>query len=237
VERAGASREAVSLSNLFSRIKEGQTKEVKIVLKADVGGSLEVLKKELGSLTAKDSKGNEIQVKVIHSAVGAITEADVNLAAASGGIVVGFHVLASDSVRKLGMREGVEVHVYQILYEIVNDMRKAMEGLLSPIQKEVVLGHAETREVFRSSKIGNIAGCMVSDGIITRSANIRVIRNGAVVYSGKLDSLRRLKDDVRDVKAGFECGIKVANYEDIKKGDILEAFEIREERQLLPTSE
>ena len=237
VERAGASREAVSLSNLFSRIKEGQTKEVKIVLKADVGGSLEVLKKELGSLTAKDSKGNEIQVKVIHSAVGAITEADVNLAAASGGIVVGFHVLASDSVRKLGTREGVEVHVYQILYEIVNDMRKAMEGLLSPIQKEVVLGHAETREVFRSSKIGNIAGCMVSDGIITRSANIRVIRNGAVVYSGKLDSLRRLKDDVRDVKAGFECGIKVANYEDIKKGDILEAFEIREERQLLPTSE
>jgi translation initiation factor IF-2 len=232
-ERASQARENVNLASLFSRIKETQAKEVRIVLKADVGGSLEVLKKQLDSLAAKDPQGNEIHVKVIHAAVGAITEADVNLAAASSGVVIGFHVLASDSVKKLGLREGVEVRVYQILYELIEDIKKAMQGLVAPIQKESVTGHAEVRATFRSSKFGTIAGCMVTDGFIHRSSSIRVIRNGAVIYTGRLDSLRRVKDDVREVKSGFECGIKVAGYDDVKEGDVLEAFEIKEEKPML----
>lgn len=228
-ERAGQARE-VSLTSLFSKIKEGQAKEVRIVLKADVGGSLEVLKKQLDSLAAKDPQGNEIHVKVIFAAVGAITEADVNLAAASGGVVIGFHVLASDAVKKLGQREGVEVRVYQILYELADDVKKFMAGLVAPVQREVVVGHCDVRATFRSSKLGTIAGCMVSDGLVNRSSSVRVIRNGGVVYSGRIDSLRRLKDDVREVKAGFECGIRISGFDDVKDGDVLELFEIKEEK-------
>ncbi|MBI3820223.1 MAG: translation initiation factor IF-2 [Planctomycetes bacterium] len=228
-DRAGQMRD-VSIAGLFSRIKEGQAKELKIVLKADVGGSLEVLKKQLDSIASKDPLGNEIHVKVIFAAVGAITEADVNLAAASNGMVVGFHVLAPDSVKKLGQREGVEVRVYQILYELSNDIKKLMEGLVSLVEREVVIGHADVRQTFRSSKFGTIAGCMVSDGQINRSSSVRVMRNGAAVYKGKIDSLRRLKDDVREVKTGFECGVKIGGYDDIKTGDVLEFFEIKEEK-------
>ncbi|MFN0208105.1 MAG: translation initiation factor IF-2 [Planctomycetota bacterium] len=232
-ERASQSRENVNLASLFSRIKESQQKEIRIVLKADVGGSLEVLKKQLDSLGAKDPHGNEIHVKVIHAQVGAITEADVNLAATSAGMVVGFNVIASDSVKKLGMRDDVEVRVYHVLYELLEDVKKAMHGLVAPIQREAVTGHAEVRATFRSSKFGTIAGCMVSDGFINRSSSLRVVRNGVVVYTGKLDSLRRVKEDVREVKAGFECGIKVAGYDDVKDGDVLEAFEIKEEKAML----
>jgi len=233
IERAGAAREHVTLSNLFSRIKEGSTKEVRILLKADVTGSLEVLKKELDGLTAKDAAGNDVSVKVVYSAVGAITDNDVNLAATSDAIVVGFHVLAADAVKKLAQRDGVELRVYQVIYDIREDLRRAMEGLLSPIQKEVVSGHAEIRAVFRSSKFGNIAGCFVTDGSILRSSSLRLVREGKVIYTGKIDSLRRLKDDVREVKAGLECGIKVAGYDDIKESDVLEAFEIKEEKATL----
>lgn len=232
-ERAAGQSRDVSISSLFSRIKEGQAKEVRIVLKVDVGGSLEVVKKTLDSIAAKDPQGNEIHVKVIYGAVGAITEADVNLAAASGGVVIGFHVLASDAVKKLGAREGVDVRVYQILYELIEDVKKFMEGLVAPVQREVVVGHADVRATFRSSKFGTIAGCMVTDGFVNRSTSVRVIRNGVVVYSGRIDSLRRLKDDVREVKAGFECGIKVSGYDDIKDGDVLELFEIKEEKPTL----
>jgi translation initiation factor IF-2 len=233
MERAGAAREHVSLTNIFSRIKEGQAKEVRIVLKADVAGSLEPLKKELGSLAAKDASGNDVQVKLIYAAVGAITEQDVNLAATSDAIVVGFHVLANEAVKRLAQREGVELRVYQILYEIVTDLRKAMEGLLAPVQKEVVNGHAEIRQIFRSSKFGNIAGCFVTDGQLGRTNPVRLIRNGAVIYSGKLDSLRRLKEDVREVKAGLECGLKIAGYEDIKESDVVESYEVKEEKATL----
>jgi len=230
IERAGSARDHVTLTNLFSRIKAGQARDIKLVLKADVTGSLEVLKKELGQLTVKDSTGTDVNVKVIHAQVGAISEADVNLAATSDAIVVGFHVIAADAVMKLAQREGVEVRLYQVYTHIVEELTKAMEGLLSPIQREVVTGHAEIRAVFRSSKFGNIAGCFVTDGVINRTHTARLVRNGAVIYTGKLDSLRRVKDDVREVRAGLECGLKVAGYEDIKEGDVIEMFETREEK-------
>ncbi|MBL8695688.1 MAG: translation initiation factor IF-2 [Planctomycetes bacterium] len=230
IERAGSARDHVTLTNLFSRIKAGQARDIKLVLKADVTGSLEVLKKELGQLTVKDSTGTDVNVKVIHAQVGAISEADVNLAASSDAIVVGFHVIAADAVMKLAQREGVEVRLYQVYTHIVEELTKAMEGLLSPVQREVVTGHAEIRAVFRSSKFGNIAGCFVTDGVINRTHTARLVRNGAVIYTGKLDSLRRVKDDVREVRAGLECGLKVAGYEDIKDGDVIEMFETREEK-------
>jgi translation initiation factor IF-2 len=170
----------------------------------------------------------EVKVSVVHAAVGAVSESDVNLALASKAVIIGFNVRADASARKLVESSGVQVRYYNIIYEAVDDVKAALGGLLSPEIKEVVLGMVEIRNVFKISKVGAVAGCFVLDGLVKRSSSIRLLRDGVVIFTGELDSLKRFKDDVKEVKAGFECGLSVKNYDDIKEGDQLEAFETTE---------
>jgi translation initiation factor IF-2 len=166
----------------------------------------------------------EVRLRIVHAGVGGINESDVLLASASDAVIIGFHVTASARVRKLAEQEGVDVRTYRIIYEVIDDIRRALEGMLTPDTKEIITGHAEIRAIFRSSSLGNIAGCYVQDGEIPRAALARIIRNDVVVHDGKIGSLRREKDDARSVAAGFECGIKMDNFEDIKTGDIIETY-------------
>ena len=209
----------VSLEDLYNKIKEGEVKELGIIIKADVHGSVEALTESLQKLST-----DAIKLKVLHGSVGAITETDVLLAAASNAIIIGFHVRPDAKVQALANEEGVDVRLYSIIYEVTEDVKKAMEGLLAPTIKEVVLGRAEIREIFSVPKIGNIGGCFVTDGKITRGAMIRLIRDGIVIHDGKMASLRRFKDDVKEVQSGYECGIGIENYNDIKTGDVIEAY-------------
>jgi translation initiation factor IF-2 len=169
-----------------------------------------------------------VRTRIVHSGIGGINESDILLADASNAIVLGFNVAADGKARALAGSRGVEIRVYRIIYEIIDDVRKALEGLLAPQRKEVVQGHLEVRAVFSISRAGNVAGCFAADGFITRSSKVRLIRSGTIVYEGGLGGLRRMKDDVREVKEGFECGVKLANYEDVKVGDIIESYEIQE---------
>ena len=209
----------VSLEDLYNKIKDGEVKELGIIIKADVHGSVEALTESLQKLST-----DAIKLKVLHGSVGAITETDVLLAAASNAIIIGFHVRPDVKVQALADEEGVDVRLYSIIYEVTEDVKKAMEGLLAPTIKEVVLGRAEIREIFSVPKIGNIGGCFVTDGKITRGSMIRLIRDGIVIHDGKLASLRRFKDDVKEVQSGYECGIGIENYNDIKTGDVIEAY-------------
>jgi translation initiation factor IF-2 len=209
----------VSLEELYSKIKEGEVKELGIIIKADVHGSVEALTESLQKLST-----DAIKLKVIHGSVGAITETDVMLASASNAIIIGFHVRPDAKVQGLAEAEGVDIRLYSIIYEVVEDVKKAMEGLLEPTIREVVLGRAEIRQVFSVPKVGNVAGCFVTDGKITRAARVRLIRDGVVVHDGKMLSLRRFKDDVKEVQSGYECGIGIENYNDIKTGDVIEAY-------------
>jgi translation initiation factor IF-2 len=214
----------VTLEDLFKRIKEGEIKDLNIILKADVQGSIEALKQSLIKL------GNdEIAVKIIHDAVGTITETDVSLAQVSGATIIGFNVRPSASVAETAASVGVDIRLYDIIYEAIEDVEKAIKGMLAPKFKEEILGHAEIRETFKVSGIGTIAGCYVLDGKIVRNSKIRLVRNGAVVHMGELASLKRFKDDAREVAAGYECGISVDKYNDIKIGDVIEAYHIVEE--------
>jgi translation initiation factor IF-2 len=230
-ERRAAERRAASLStrahvtleNLSEQIRAGATRELALIVKADVQGSLEVLNKSLGNIA-----GQGVRTRIVHSGIGGINESDVLLADASNAIVLGFNVAADGQARNLAGARGVELRSYRIIYEIIDDVRKALEGLLAPQRKEVTQGHLEIRRVFSISKAGNVAGCFVVDGFITRSSKVRLARGGTIVYQGGLGGLRRNKDDVREVKEGFECGVKLANYEDIKTGDIIESYEIQE---------
>jgi translation initiation factor IF-2 len=224
-------RSTVTLENLFANLEAGKAEEVLVVLRCDVKGSLEVVKKELESLATK-----EVKIKIIRDALGGITEDDVLLAIASKASVIGFNVVADDKARALAEARGVDVRSYQIIYELVDDVKAAMEGKLSPIQREQVIGHVEIREIFKVSKIGTIAGCLVRDGLIKRNSKIRLTRDGRIIHNGKLDSLKRFKDDVREVKEGMECGLKIDGYDDIKVGDIVEAFEVQEEKRTLDFS-
>jgi len=217
-----AEKQHVTLDNLYSKIQAASVKEINIVLKADVKGSLEVLKKTLSDLST-----DEIKVKVLYDMVGAITESDVNLAHTSDAIVIGFHVLADDRARSLADRLGVDVRVYHVIYDVTDEIRKAMEGLLEPEEKEEVLGHLEVRQTFKASGLGVIAGCYVTDGRIERNSRVRMFREGKQVFEGGLESLKRFKNDVREVKEGFECGLRITNFDDIKVGDVIEAYEIR----------
>lgn len=212
----------VTLDSLYSRIAEGKVKEIKVILKADYKGSVEVLKKALEGLSTP-----EIKVKILHCGVGGITESDVLLADASDAFVIGFYVTTEDKARILAEEKGVEVRLYKIIYDATNEIKAAMEGMLEPETKEVVLGQIEIRLVYNISKIGNVAGCYVKSGKITRNASVRLIRDSIIIYDGKLESLKIVKDDVREVRAGHECGIKIANYDDIKVGDIVEAYEVQ----------
>lgn len=212
----------ISLDELFERIQKGQLKELRVIIKADVQGSVEALKSAVERLS-----NDKVTVKVIHAAVGAITESDVTLASASDAIIIGFNVRPEVGAMSLAEKEKVDVRMYRIIYDVINDIEAAMKGLLEPVYKEVVIGHAEVRQIFKSSAVGTIAGCYVLDGKITRTANARIIRDGVVVYEGKLASLKRFKDDVREVAAGYECGMTFEKFNDIKEGDIVEAYEMQ----------
>jgi len=211
----------LSLEDLYKRIQSGEVKDLNVVVKGDVQGSIEAVSETLRKLST-----DAVRLNVIHSAVGAVTETDVNLAAASNAIIIGFNVRPEVKAQGHAEREGVDIRLYSIIYDAVEDVKKAMEGLLAPTLKEKYMGRAEIREIFTVPKVGNIAGSYVQDGKILRNAQARLLRDNVVVYEGKLSSLRRIKDDVKEVASGYECGIGLENYNDIKLGDIIEAFEI-----------
>ena len=213
----------VSLDDLFNQIAEGQIKDLNIIVKADVQGSVEAVKQSLEKLS-----NDEVRVRVVHGGVGAIRESDVLLASASNAIIIGFNVRPDTTVTAAAERENVDIRLYRVIYSAIEDVEKAMKGMLAPEFKEEVLGHAEVRQTFKASGIGTIAGCMVKDGKITRNASIRIVRDGIVVHEGTISSLKRFKDDAKEVLSGYECGITVENYNDIKEADILEAYEMVE---------
>lgn len=215
-----AKHKLTNLDNLFGNMQEGQVKTLNIVLKTDVQGSLEALSDSLTKLST-----SEVQVKIIASGVGGITESDVNLALASTAILIGFNVRADATAKKIVEQEGVDLHYYSVIYDAINEVKDALSGMLSPEIKEEIIGLAEVREVFRSTKFGSIAGCMVIDGTIKRSKPVRILRDNVVIYEGELESLRRFKEDAREVNKGMECGIGIKNYNDIKVGDQFETFD------------
>jgi translation initiation factor IF-2 len=222
-------RPAMTLENVFHQLKDTGENQIRVVLKADVKGSVEALEKKIGELST-----DEVSVRVLHGAVGAISESDIKLAVASRAVVIGFHVLAENAAKDLAEREGIQIRTYQIIYEVVDDLKKAMEGLLAPEKKEEVLGHATVKELFVISRVGTIAGCAVTDGLIKRAGLYRLFRDGKQMLTNqKLDSLKRFKDDVREVKGGFECGLRLLGFDDVKLGDVLECYEIVEVKRTL----
>ena len=223
-KRELASTARISLEGMMARTSEGAQKELKIVLKADVQGSAEALKAALGKLTTE-----KVKVVVITAGVGGITESDVNLAKAGGAIIVGFHVRPAGKSSKLAEQEGVEIRLYDIIYDALDEVKSAMAGLLAPIKREVAMGKLQVRDTFSIPKIGTVAGCMVTEGKINRKAHLKIIRDAIQVYEGKIGSLRRFKDDVSEVQHGFECGVMVAGWNEVKTGDIIEAYEVVEE--------
>ena len=218
-----AKQQAAKLENMFGDLSSGDVKMLPIIVKSDVQGSQEALAQSLLKLSTE-----EVKVQMVYAAVGAISESDVNLAIASKSIVIGFNVRADAGARKLAENNGVDIRYYNIIYDAVDELKAAMSGMLAPEKREEVIGSAEIRTVFVASKIGTVAGCMVTSGFVNRSSHFRLLRNNVVIYTGELDSLKRMKDDVREVKEGFECGIKLKNYNDINEGDQLEFFEVRE---------
>jgi len=218
-EQSVRTQRHITLDEIGRRIALGDFKELNIILKGDVDGSVEALTDSFQKLSTE-----EIQVNIIHKGVGAITESDVLLATASDAIIIGFNVRPMGNARQIADKEEIDIRMYSIIYDAINDLKDAMEGMLSPEFKEEITGTAEIRETFKISKIGTIAGCMVTNGKIYRSAGVRLIREGVVVYTGELSSLKRFKDDAKEVAKGYDCGMQVKNYNDIREGDILEAF-------------
>jgi translation initiation factor IF-2 len=213
----------VSLENLFEQMQAGEVRDLNLVVKGDVQGSVEAIQGELAKI-----QHAEVRVNVIHAGVGGITENDVMLASASGGMVVGFNVRPNAETRALAEREGVEIRTYNVIYKLTEDIEQALVGMLSSVTTEETIGEAEVRETFRASRVGTIAGCMVTNGLVRRGANVRIVRDGTVVYTTTIDSLKRFQDDAREVQEGFECGLHLANFDDVKVGDVLEVFETRE---------
>jgi len=216
-----AKHSKLSLDDLYKKIQSGEVKDLNVIVKGDVQGSVEAVGESLRKLST-----DAVRLNVIHSAVGAVTESDVNLATASNAIIIGFSVRPEVKAQAMAEKEGVDIRLYNVIYDAVEDVKKAMEGLLAPTFKEKYLGRAEVREVFSVPKIGNVAGCYIQDGKVVRNAQVRLLRDNVVIYTGKMSSLRRFKDDVKDVATGYECGIGLENYNDIKLGDIIEAFEM-----------
>src|SRR5690606_3947908 len=209
----------ITLDEIGRRIALGDFQELNIILKGDVDGSVEALTDSFQKLSTE-----EIQINILHKGVGAITESDVLLASASDAIIVGFNVRPVGNARSIADKEEIDIRTYSIIYDAINDLKDAMEGMLSPELKEEITGTAEIREIFKVTKIGSIAGCMVTNGKIFRNSRIRLIRDGVVVLTGELSSLKRFKDDAREVTKGFDCGMQIKNFNDIKEGDIIEAF-------------
>jgi len=226
--QARRSGRKISFEDIFKGIQEGDYQELELVLKADVSGSLEAFEDEIAKLPQ-----DEIHVNVISSGVGGITESDVMLAAASDAVVLGFNVRPVGDARAAAEREGVEIRHYSVIYRALEDLRDAMTGMLRPEEVEETVGTVEVRQTFRASRVGTIAGCYVTDGRITRGAKVRIVRDGTVVYDTTIASLKRFNDDVREVAAGYECGIVLANYQDVKEGDIFEAYETRQVERAL----
>jgi translation initiation factor IF-2 len=218
-----AKQQSAKLENIFDQMGEGEKKMLQLIIKADVQGSYEGLSHALSKLST-----DEVKVNIVHAAIGGITESDINLALASKAVVIGFNVRADAAARKLAESSGIDIRYYNIIYEAVDEIKAAMTGMLAPERKESVLGTIEVREIFKISKVGTVAGCFVNDGLARRNAKVRVLRDSVVIYEGEFDSLKRFKDDVREVKAGFECGLSLKGYNDLKIGDLLEVFEVVE---------
>ncbi|HEX4571757.1 MAG TPA: translation initiation factor IF-2, partial [Dongiaceae bacterium] len=212
-----------TLEQQFSRIAAGESKELAVVIKTDVQGSLEAIVASLEKM-----KTEEVGARILHAAVGGINESDVTLARASGGIIIGFNVRANPQARELARRDKIDIRYYSIIYNVIDDVRAALSGMLAPTLRERFLGYAEIREVFEISKVGKIAGCMVTEGVVKRGAKVRLLRDNVVIHEGALKTLKRFKDEVREVKEGFECGMAFENYQDIQRGDQIECFEIEE---------
>jgi translation initiation factor IF-2 len=218
-----AKQQAAKLENMFDHLKEGAAKSLALIIKADVQGSSEALGQSLIRLSTE-----EVQVNIVHSGVGGINDSDINLALASNAVIIGFNARADATARKLIQSHGIDVRYYNIIYDAVDEVKAALSGLLSPDRKEETLGLVEIRQVFRISKVGSVAGCYVLEGLIKRGSSVRLLRDNVVIHEGELDTLKRFKDDVKEVKSGFECGLSVKNYSDIKEGDQLEVFEVVE---------
>jgi len=218
-----------SLDDLSSLIAEGQLKALPVIIKADVQGSLEAIKGSLERL-----RNEEVKVNIIHEGVGGVTESDISLASASEhAVVLGFNVRPTGAVKKKAKELGVEIKSYSIIYDLIDDVRALLGGMMSPVIKEEVTGQADVRETFVVAKVGTIAGCKVSEGVITRGSKARLIRNGVVIHEGTIASLKRFTEDAKEVKSGYECGIMLANYNDIKEGDVIETFKNVEEQVTL----
>lgn len=221
IRSAAASRG--TLEQMFEKIKDGEAEELPVIIKADVHGSLEAI------ISALDKMGtDEVKARVLHGAVGGINESDVTLARAAGGFIIGFNVRANSQARDLAKRDGVDIRYYSIIYDVTDDMRNALSGMLAPTLKEEFLGYAKIREVFNITKVGKIAGCMVTDGMVKRGSKVRLLRDDVVIHEGELSQLKRFKDDAKEVKEGMECGMSFANYEDLKEGDMIECFDVIE---------
>jgi translation initiation factor IF-2 len=215
-----AAQQATKLDDVFSKMTSGEIATLNLVIKTDVKGSLEALRESLIKLS-----NDEVEVKVVYGGVGGINEGDANLALASNAIVIGFNVRADATARKLIEEKELDLHYYSVIYDAIDEVKKSISGMLKPEIKEQIVGLAEVRDVFRSPKFGAIAGCMVIEGLVKRNLPIRVLRDNVVIYEGQLESLRRFKDDIAEVKMGMECGIGVKNYNDVKNGDQIEVFE------------
>ncbi|MCW5604851.1 MAG: translation initiation factor IF-2, partial [Burkholderiales bacterium] len=218
-----AKQQAAKLENMFDQMGEGEVKTLSLIIKADVQGSFEGLTHALGKLST-----DEVKVNIVHAAVGGITESDVNLALASKAVIIGFNARADGMARKLAEGNGVDIRYYNVIYDAVDEIKAALTGMLAPERKENAVGLVEIRQVFRISKVGAVAGCYVLEGLVRRGSKVRVLRDNVVIHEGELDSLKRFKDDVREVKSGFECGLSLKNFNDIKEGDQLEVFEVVE---------
>jgi len=222
-QKRGPAQKRMTLEDFHARMLKGEQKSLNIVLKTDVQGSVDVLESSFARL------GNEeVSVRIIHAGVGGINESDVVLASATNAVIIGFHVTANPRVQKLAEQEGVDIRTYRIIYEAIDEVRHALEGMLTPDKKEIILGHAEVRQVFHSSALGNIAGCYQQDGETTRGGTARLLRDDVIIRECRVESVRRGKEDVRTVTAGFECGIKLENFDDIQVGDIIEVYRVEE---------
>jgi len=218
-----ARQQAAKLETMLEQMSEGDVQTLPLIVKADVQGSQEALVQSLLKLSTA-----EVRVQMVHAAVGGITESDVNLATASKAVIIGFNVRADAGARKLAENHGIDIRYYNIIYDAVDEIKAAMSGMLAPEKRETNIGQVEVRQVFRVPKIGAVAGCMVTDGLVKRTSLVRVLRNNVVIHTGELDSLKRFKDDVKEVKQGFECGLSIKNFNDVQEGDQLEVYEITE---------
>ncbi|NBO34183.1 MAG: translation initiation factor IF-2, partial [Actinobacteria bacterium] len=216
-------QKGVKLEDIFTQIQAGETATLNLLIKADVHGSLEAVTESLRKLERE-----EVKAAFVHRGVGSITENDITLAAATNATIIGFNVRPDRKVRELAEAEQVEIRTYEVIYKLIEDIEKAMKGLLAPEFEEVVTGEAEVRELFRAPKVGAVAGCFVRSGVVTRGSKVRFLRDGVIIWKGAINTLRRFKDDVKEVREGFECGISLTDFQDVKQGDIIETYDLRE---------